>query len=218
MTLGTLILDALFPDACLACLAPRESRWRHEVACNACLDATPLPDTFACLACGAPSAALTPACHPESPACIEVADPAASPVGHLVTALLFEGIPRAARPLGEILAAASVSTGIPLHRTVLAPIPELTRDVQTRGCSAPQLLATAVGSHLGVPLAPHLLTATAAGGRPLFGIGTVGDTAAAQVVVLVAPRPPREREVAQLATLISEACPGARSLLMTCTT
>jgi predicted amidophosphoribosyltransferase len=218
VALQTLILDALFPDACLACLAPRESNWRYEVACAECLRDAPVPDWFSCFTCGSRTAPLVPACHPHSAATLALSTPDSTTVGKLTAALLYEGITRAAPPLAELLAAACAGAGMPLHQTVVVPIPEAPREAWARGYAANELIASGTASLLRVPLHPHLLSAAAAGGRALFGIGSVGDAASAELVALVSARVPSRRDTGRLAELVREACPHASVLFVSCTT
>lgn len=218
MPLSGLILDALFPDACLSCLAPRDATNRHEVACDSCLRGVPLPRTLSCSACNAPSATARPPCHRNAHCRLALAPAESRVVGELVAALLFDGIDRAAAPLGELLAAGVAAVSLPLHRTHVAPVPTFPTELRERGYDANLLVAREVATLLDLPLAPYLLTADRHGRHAAYGIGEPGDAASANLVALVSVTSLRSSIAAHCASLASAACPHADVALLACTT
>lgn len=217
VTLSTLVLDALFPDSCLSCLAPKHPSWRHEVACNECLASVQLPDSLACISCASPSSSPELSCHPESPAVLALSPPQSRTVGNLTSSLKYEGMTRAAPPLGELLAGACAASGVPLHRAIVAGMPETTTETRARGYDATALVATWLSAELRIPYAAHLLSASRAGPATVFGIGTVGDAASANLVLLTSLRPPKPGYASRAQELVQAACPHATLVFVTCT-
>lgn len=213
--LSSLILDALFPDACLACLAPKERGSRHDLACDDCLRSIALPDQLACQTCGDPAPGPVPSCHGTGSLVLAPAE--SRVVGTLAGALLYEGLDRAAHPLAELLAAAAAGISVPLHRCYAAPLPTPPAELRERGYDANLLLARGFAALLGLPLAEHLLTVSRRGGLLAYGIGTPGDAASANLVVLVGVHAPRASAAARCAALAGAACPHAGVVLASCT-
>ncbi len=213
--LAGLILDALFPDACLACLAPREPGQRHDLACDDCLRGVVLPGSFSCASCDAP-AAVRPVCHPDAPSSLVLGAPGSRVVGSLADALLYEGMERAAAPLAELLAGAAINAGLPLHRSFAAPVPTLPAELRERGYDANLALASGCARMLGMPLAPHLLCVTRRSGMNAYGIGDPGEAASGDRVILVGAQVPGEAALHRCARLIRAACPHATPLVFAC--
>ena len=209
MSLPSLLLDALFPDACLACLAPKESSWRHEVACDACLDSVSLPQRFSCSSCGKPSLGLIPACHPSDGTALVVGAAESRVLGTLTAGLLYEGITRAAPAIAELTAAAAVSCGLPLHRAAVVPLPESEYLSRTRGYAAHEHAARGLATLLGVPFETQLFTASPLGGATVLGINRVGDIAAAEHLVIAGVTLPTVSTRTRLDELARAACPHA---------
>lgn len=218
MPLPGLILDALFPDACLSCLAPRDSSFRHEVACDDCLHGVPLPRHLSCSVCAAATHTVTPACHPDGYGVLALAPRHSRVVGELASALLFDSIHRAALPLGELLAASIATISLPLHRAFVAPLPTFPHELRERGYDASLLVARQLAASLDIPLAPHLLTSNAHGRHVAYGIGIPGDCASANLVMLISVSPLRTSTAAHCVQLIRAACPHTDVAILTCTT
>lgn len=215
MPLSGLLLDALFPDACLSCLAPRDASFRHEIACDTCLRSVELPVTFSCGECEATDASL-PRCHVESPARLALAPSSSRIVGELSRALLFDGIERAAAPLAELLAAGAPT--LPHHRTYVVPVPTFPHELRERGYDANLALAREFARILDLPVAPHLLSADRHGRHAAYGIGTPGEAASANLVALVSVSSLRSAIASHCASLVRAACPHASVALLACTT
>lgn len=216
MPLASIVLDALFPDSCLACLAPRDKTFRHQVACDSCIRGAHLQTMYNCLACGTPSRTMVPHCHKASAVYLTLAPVESRVVGQLSSALLFEGITRASLPLAELLAAGVASSGIPLHKTYVTPIPALPSELRERGFDADLLVAEEVASLLRIPLAPHLLTIGKYGERTLYGIGTAGDAACANLVLLVSVAAIPRANAQRITALVRATCPHADVAFLAC--
>lgn len=216
MPLASIVLDALFPDSCLACLAPKDASFRHEVACDSCIRSAHLQTMYNCLACGAPSRTIAPQCHKASAVYLTLAPVESRVVGQLSSALLFEGITRASLPLAELLAAGIASGGVPLHKTHITPLPALPSELRERGFDADLLVAEEVASLLRLHLAQHLLTVGKYGERTLYGIGTAGDTASSNLVMLVSVAAVPRVNAQRITSLVRAACPHADVAFLAC--
>jgi len=209
VSLPSLLLDALFPDSCLSCLAPKRPDWRHDVACDACLDGVPLPQRFRCIACQAPGTAPLLGCHPAAGTSLAIATSGSRVLGSLASALLYEGITRAAPAIADVMAACVATSGMPLHRTIAVPLPESPHLTRSRGFAPHDLLASSLASCLDLACEPHVLSATSVAGRQVFGIGRPGDAAAARQVLAVSAALPATRDLESIVGLIRAACPRA---------
>ncbi len=137
-------------------------------------------------------------------------------VGQLSSALLYEGIDRASGPLAELLTAGAISAGIPLHRTYLAPAPLPPYLLREYGYDPHTLLATAMAGHLNIPCAQHLLTASRFNGQTMFGIGTPGHAASANLIAFVSVHALGRSNTQQLARLARAACAHADIIFLSC--
>lgn len=214
--LSGLVLDALFPDACLSCLAQRDRSFRHEVVCEDCLRGVTLPDSFACHTCGTGTASVPPSCHEADAAQLILAASGSRVTGELASALLYEGIGRAAAPLGELLAAGAMHAVLPTRRTYLAPVPPLPAVLRERGYDADLAVAREAARILDLPLAPHLLTADKRGGAAAYGIGTPGDAASAHLIAFVSVTELGHGAAVHCANLAQAACPHADVAFLAC--
>lgn len=216
MPIASLILDALFPDACMVCLKPKDGSFRYDLACTTCIRSVLVPDTPTCSTCGTGTSTLVPPCHPRAPVQCILGDPPGLVLQQLTTSFLYEHMARLNGPLGELLAATIVSSNIPLHRAWISPIPETTHIIRERGYTANTLLAQACAPLLGIELAPHLLSASRVAGRALYGIDTPGNAASADLLILIAGTAPSRSTITHLTRLVQAACPHAQILFLTC--
>jgi predicted amidophosphoribosyltransferase len=202
--LSTLLLDALFPDACLVCLSPREEHWRHELACDECLDRHPLPLQWQCSACELPRTACH--AHPEASHAL-LATPGERTPHVLAHALLYENIQRSIPPLAELMGLSVVRLGLSTDQTLCIALPEFTHEVRERGYSANELLATDIGSILHIPTHTTLLTKQVHVSRTLYDLRDLPPQTPPKIVLVVGVQLPTQKQRAQLTTLLSTTFP-----------
>lgn len=99
-----LVLDMLFPRACLACKKALSSNTMHTMICDACLAAIPLYDAVHCPACMRRIPLDGELCHPETKYVLAGATHYAhTAVQKLIWQMKYENWLTAAEPVGALL-------------------------------------------------------------------------------------------------------------------
>ncbi|TSC72833.1 MAG: phosphoribosyltransferase [Parcubacteria group bacterium Gr01-1014_38] len=202
------VLDLLFPIACVGCGTYQETstdeagRW----LCAACRQRL-TPDAPVCLVCGlrAPTGRTCYTCLPRTPLAGSVAvglyrDPI---LRSAISTFKFRGVRALAGPLGDLLARKIAAAGL-LRQSpdgalpALVPLPLHPRRERARGFNQAQLLAEAMGMHLGLPVTPLLFrTRSTSPQTSLLGSAAVRRQNVARAFALRSgvPHPPPPRLV-----------------------
>jgi ComF family protein len=153
-----LLLDALFPRACLGCDMTLRDERRYSVLCGGC-EKLLVPRTApTCPTCGARRPLHSKPCHAGTPYTLAAAAGYDEPIiQSLVWNLKYARIRDAAMPLARLVAEHVRLAEVDLRNTLVVPVPLHRSRERHRGFNQAELLGEAIARGLELPYAPVLV-------------------------------------------------------------
>lgn len=155
-SLGTAVLDLLFPPQCVAC------RRRDCFLCSDCFAQTPLLPQPQCGVCGEPVASGSRCARcAKAPLAVDGILSIyvyTGPVQVAIRALKYHGLKAVADPLGAALVSYLAGSGV--TPDVVVPVPLHPRRLRERGYNQSELLARSLGRRVSLPVETRALVRT----------------------------------------------------------